>query len=181
MTNEASSSATPTESRPAMLRKFSARRLELPTASTSKTLNFKLSEQEKKEALESLEAQYTSSSQAGKPMVKRQSSKVLLAEQREQKKQFQTKRGEEGRVDSIVRRSSISSSVVPLLPTSPRMSPERVKPEMRQATLISSPRLKGKEELAPLAEYDEENHDDDISEVSQADIQELFEDFSGSE
>jgi len=177
-----SSPAAPNEGQPVMLRKFSARRLEIPTSlakSPPKRVGFDITGNAKEE-IEQQYAKMKIQAESGKPILKKKSSRAVLAEQ----KQFETKRDEEERIDLNGRRSSITSSSIPAMPTSPRISPPREEPRITNPLPISSPRSKGKAELESVIEEDGYESSYEMEEsvsVSQADIQELFEDFSGSD
>jgi hypothetical protein len=179
----ASSSVRPIEENHSMLRKFSSHRLPVSAAkSPPKKVVLNTSPQARAE----IEQHY---SPKGDAPLQRKGSRVVKDEKRQHEKDFQDKKDKEERTDSTGRRASISRSEISSGPTSPRISPDRGEQSQgpKSEPLILSLRSNTNQKLVPLGEKEaletssDSPEETEYSEVSQADIEELFEHTSGSE
>lgn len=179
-------SAMAIEKKSSNLRKFSSHLL---PGSAAKSLPKKVVLNTSAQTKAEIEQQYSSKKPYEDAPLQRKGSRILIEEKRKHEKDFQDKKEVEECVDSIERRASITPSGLRSEPKSPRTSPDRFEQSQGSGSesLLSSLRSNTNQKLVSLAEketletFSDSFAETEYSEVSQTDIDELFEDESGSE
>ncbi|AIL12535.1 hypothetical protein IM40_01775 [Candidatus Paracaedimonas acanthamoebae] len=181
----ASSSASPIEGRPSMVRKFSTHDWPRPIAkSPPKKVVFHTAPQAK----EGIEQQYILPNLPNSKTLQRKPSRAILEEKKQHEKKFKTKKDKEERVDSIERRASITGKSISSGLSSPWLSPKRAEKNLslKSETLAFLPPSNTNQELVPVVEKESletssNSTEEEPYDISQADIEELFEDMPESE